>query len=263
MLKHTDSKLKQSTVDLIMPEPSAEAKRSTLAKSVFLLPSILTLLSMFSGFYAIIASMQGHFDHAALAIFIAMVFDGLDGRIARLTNTETEFGAQLDSIADMVSFGLAPAVLMYAFSLMHWGDIGWLIAFLYAACTGLRLAKFNITPADKSYFYGLSTTACAGAMASFIWVLVEYHLSHFWIHDVILVVAILLSLLKVSSIPYRSFKDVDLKEKVSLLTILLCIFVFVLIWAEPAPVLLGFFGLYALSGPIFWLIQKVRSKKIK
>lgn len=262
MLKHTDSKLKQSTVDLIMPEPSAEAKRSTLAKSVFLLPSILTLLSMFSGFYAIIASMQGHFDHAALAIFIAMVFDGLDGRIARLTNTETEFGAQLDSIADMVSFGLAPAVLMYAFSLMHWGDIGWLVAFLYAACTGLRLAKFNIAPPDKSYFYGLATPSAAAVVASFIWVSVEYHFSYFWIHDVILVIAIILPLLKVSSIPYRSFKDVALKEKVSLLTILVCVVVFGLIWAEPAPVLLTFFGLYALSGPVFWIIHKVRSKKI-
>ena len=262
MVKHTNSKLKQSAVDLIMPEPSAEAKRSTLAKSVFLLPSILTLASMFSGFYAIIASMQGHFDHAALAIFIAMIFDGLDGRIARLTNTETEFGAQLDSIADMVSFGLAPAVLMYAFSLMHWGDIGWLIAFLYAACTGLRLAKFNIAPPDKSYFYGLATPAAAAVVASFIWVSVEYHLSYFWIHDVILVIAIMLPLLKVSSIPYRSFKDIALKEKVSLLTVLLCIVIFVLIWAEPAPVLLGFFGLYALSGPIFWIIHKVRSKKM-
>jgi CDP-diacylglycerol--serine O-phosphatidyltransferase len=262
MVKNTGSKPKESAIDLMMPEPSEEGKRSTLAKSVFLLPSILTLSSMFAGFYAIIASMQGRFDHAALAIFIAMIFDGLDGRIARLTNTETEFGAQLDSIADMVSFGLAPAVLMYAFSLMHWGDIGWLIAFLYAACTGLRLAKFNIAPPDKSYFYGLATPAAAAVVASFIWVLVEYHLSYFWIHDVILAIAILLALLKVSSIPYRSFKDADLKAKVSLLTILICIIIFVLIFAEPAPVLLTFFGLYALSGPLFWIITKLRSKKI-
>jgi len=252
--------LKQAAVDLMMPEPSLEAKHSTISKSVFLLPSIMTLSSMFAGFYAIIAAMNGQYIHAAVAIFIAMVFDGLDGRLARLTNTQTEFGAQLDSIADMVSFGLAPAVMIYIFSLIQWGKVGWLIAFLYAACTGLRLAKFNIAPSDKSYFYGLSTPAAAGVMAAFVWVVVQYHLSYFWIHYIVLVMTIILSLLKVSSMPYRSFKDVDLKAKVSLLTIIAFIFILLLIWAEPAIVFLVFFSLYALSGPIFWVFGQLRSK---
>jgi CDP-diacylglycerol--serine O-phosphatidyltransferase len=259
MTNNTDNKAKPSAVDLIMPEPSEEAKRSTLSKSVFLLPSIMTLSSMFAGFYAIIAAMHGQFIHTAVAIFIAMMFDGLDGRLARLTNTATEFGAQLDSIADMVSFGLAPAVLIYTFSLMQWGKVGWLIAFLYAACTGLRLAKFNIAPSDKSYLSGLSTPAASGVMAAFIWVVVEYQFSYFWIHYVILVLAVILSLLKVSSVPYRSFKDTDLKAKVSLLMIIVFVFALVFVWAEPAPVLLAFFGLYALSGPLFWLIHRARS----
>ena len=150
---------KESAVDKLMPEPNEASTASTFSKSVFLLPSIMTLSSMFAGFYGIIQAMQGRFIHSAIAIFVAMVFDGLDGRLARLTNTATEFGAQLDSIADMVSFGLAPAVMLYVFSLHQWGKIGWLIAFLYAACAGLRLAKFNIAPTDKSYFYGLSTPA--------------------------------------------------------------------------------------------------------
>jgi CDP-diacylglycerol--serine O-phosphatidyltransferase len=261
MSDNQQNQSKPSKVDLIMPEPSEEAKRSTLSKSIFLLPSLMTLSSMFAGFYGIIAAMSGHYVHTAVAIFIARVFDGLDGRLARLTNTQTEFGAQLDSIADMVSFGLAPAVLIYIFSLMKWGKVGWLIAFLYAACTGLRLAKFNIAPSDKSYFYGLSTPAAAGVVASFVWVVVQYQLSYFWIHYIVLFMTIALSLLKVSSIPYRSFKDVDLKAKVSLLTILLVILILLLVWAEPAPVLLAFFSLYALSGPLFWLISLLRSKK--
>lgn len=258
----SDQAKKSSAIEFIMPEPSEAAQRSTLSKSVFLLPSIMTLSSMFAGFYAIIAAMQHQYIHAAVAIFIAMIFDGLDGRLARLTNTQTEFGAQLDSIADMVSFGLAPAVLIYAFSLYRWGEIGWLIAFLYAACTGLRLAKFNIAPSDKSYFYGLATPAAAAVVASFIWVVTKYQLSDFWVHDVVLVLAIVLSLLKVSSIPYRSFKDVDLKAKVSLLAIIIFIFILVFVWAEPALVLLAFFGLYALTGPIFWLVHRMRRKSM-
>ena len=136
MTKQTNNTSKSSVESLIMPEPSEQAQKSTLSKSVFLLPYYDTIKHV-RRLYSIIAAMQGQFIHTAVAIFIAMIFDALDGRLARLTNTSTEFGAQLDSIADMVSFGLAPAVLLYIFSLHQWGKVGWLIAFLYAACTGL------------------------------------------------------------------------------------------------------------------------------
>ena len=258
----TSSKSKNNHLEqTLMPEPSLEAQKSTFAKSVFLLPSLMTLASMFAGFYAIIAVMHGRFIHACLAIFIAMLFDALDGRLARLTNTQTEFGAQLDSIADMVSFGVAPAVLLYVFALAPLGKIGWLLAFLYAACTGLRLAKFNIAPTDKSYFYGLATPAAAAVVASLVWVIQQYHLQTEWVHNLVPIITVILALLKVSSVPYHSFKDVDLRAKVSLLAVIILMIIFILIWDDPARVLLIFATLYAISGPVFWCVAQQRKKE--
>ena len=146
------------------------------------------------------------------------------------------------------------------FALSTWGKIGWLLAFLYAACTGLRLAKFNIAPTDKSYFYGLATPAAAAVVASLVWTVVQYNLHQEWMHDLIPAITVVLALLKVSSIPYHSFKDVDLRAKVSLLAILILMIIFILIWDDPARVLLIFSSLYALSGPCVWVVTKIRHK---
>lgn len=227
-----------------------------LSKGIFLLPNLFTLSAMFCGFYAIIAAMKMLFDTAAIALFVAMIFDFLDGRIARLTNTQTEFGAQFDSLSDLVCFGVAPALMLYMFALHSLGKPGWLIAFMYAVCTALRLARFNIQEADKRFFFGLSTPAAAAVVASFVWVAVVHHLNGTALALPIGVGAIILALLKVSSVPYRSFKDVHFHGKVPFIAILLALVLLVLISIDPPHVLFGFFVLYALSGPATYYWNK-------
>ncbi len=234
-----------------------------LSKGIFLLPNLFTLAALFAGFYSVIASMRMLFDQAAIAIFIAMLFDFGDGRVARLTNTQTEFGAQFDSMSDLVSFGLAPALLLYSWSLQVLGKPGWLIAFLYTACTALRLARFNIQEPSKQYFFGLATPAAAGVIASFVWVALAHHIHGDLIAIGIAVMSLSLSLLKVSSVPYRSFKDYDFKGKVRFLEILLAMMIIVLVAIDPAHVLLFFFSIYALSGPVLFLWRLLRKSKRK
>lgn len=233
-------------------ETDAESRRG-LSKSIYLLPNCLTVAAMFSGFYAIVASTKGLYDTAAIALFIAMIFDFLDGRVARLTHSESEFGAELDSLSDMVCFGLAPALLLYHWSLQGLGKAGWLVAFFYAVCTALRLARFNIQETDKHYFYGLSTPAAAAVVASLVWVCY----GHGWMGDqysvYVAILSVLLAVLKVSSIPYRSFKDIDLKGRVPFMAILVAVLVLLLISMDPPHVLLVVTALYALSGPLLWL----------
>jgi CDP-diacylglycerol---serine O-phosphatidyltransferase len=229
---------------------------SKLSKGIFLLPNLFTLAAMFSGFYAIIASMKMQFSTAAIALFIAMIFDFLDGRIARMTNTQTEFGAQFDSLSDLVCFGVAPALLLYNWSLHALGKPGWLVAFMYAVCTALRLARFNIQESDKHYFFGLSTPAAAAVVASFVWVCDRHDIIGAHLGLFVAIATIVLALLKVSSIPYRSFKDVDFKGKVPFLAILVAVVLLVLVSIDPAHVLFAFFILYALSGPVMYLINR-------
>jgi CDP-diacylglycerol--serine O-phosphatidyltransferase len=212
--------------------------RRGLSKGIYLLPNCLTVAAMFSGFYAIVASTRGLFDAAAIALFIAMIFDFLDGRVARLTHSASEFGAQLDSLSDMVCFGLAPALLLYHWSLHALGKPGWLVAFFYAVCTALRLARFNIQETDKHYFYGLSTPAAAAVIASLVWVCYGHRLIGEQYSLWVAILAVLLAVLKVSSVPYRSFKDVDLKAHVPFMVILLAVLVLLLISIDPPHVLL-------------------------
>ncbi|QOL25761.1 CDP-diacylglycerol--serine O-phosphatidyltransferase [Thalassotalea sp. LPB0316] len=225
---------------------------STPNRGIYLLPNLLTTAGLFSGFYAVVSSMNGHFVSAAVAIFIAMIFDGLDGRVARITNTQSEFGAEYDSMADMVSFGIAPGLVAYNWALSGMGKFGWLAAFVFVAAAALRLARFNtqVGVADKRYFQGLASPAAAGVIASIVWVGSEYQLSG---HDyglVMGIVTIITGLLMVSNFRYNSFKEVDWKGKVNFLVVLFIVLVFVVVASSPAELLMAIFILYALSGPV-------------
>lgn len=220
------------------------------SKGIYILPNLFTVSALFAGFYAIIAAIHGRFDLAGMMIFVAMLFDALDGRIARMTHSQSEFGAQMDSLSDMVCFGLSPALVLYLWSLSRLGKIGWLGAFLYMVCSALRLARFNAQGQNKSnrYFSGLSTTASAGVVGGLIWSAMEMGLPVADHPIVLLLFTLLLSFLKVSSLPYRSFKDVDMRAHVSFFVILLLVLTMVLICLNPSVAFFLIFLLYALSG---------------
>lgn len=223
-----------------------------LSRGIYLLPNLFTTLAIFSGFYAVVAGMKGLYNDAAMAIFIAMVADTLDGRVARLTNTTSEFGAQYDSLSDMVAFGIAPALVVYSWSLHALGKIGWLLAFFYTAATALRLARFNVRLEDEDtdprYFSGLPCPAAAAVATSVMWL--QHRLAwHTEISTIILgVITAGVAALMVSNLPYPSFKKLDLKGKVPFLAILCVVLVYVAISIDPPTVLFCVFGAYTLSG---------------
>lgn len=238
----------------------------TKRKGIYLLPNLLTTAGLFSGFFAIVSSMNGRYEAAAVAIFIAMIFDALDGRVARMTNTQSEFGAEYDSMADMVSFGIAPALVAYNWGLTDLGKIGWLAAFVYVAGAALRLARFNtqVGIADKRFFQGLASPAAAALVAGLVWVGVEYNVDG---NDVSIIVALLTGiagLLMVSNFKYNSFKEVDWHGKVPFVALLIIMLVFVVVATEPALVLFLVFVLYALAGPVntFRTVNKVRLEDV-
>lgn len=241
-------------------------------RGIFILPSLFTLTALFAGFYAVVAAMKGLFDDAAIAIFIAMIMDALDGRVARLTNTTTAFGAELDSLSDMVCFGVAPALVVYSYSLASFGKMGWLIAFFYTAAGALRLARFNSQP-DKvnkedqvwHYFQGLPIPAAAGVIASLVWASSYWEVSGVGFNVLVGIMTFIVSLLMPSNIRYHSFKHINLKEKVSFITIVFIVMVFILILINPSQVLFITFFLYMLSGPFLslWQIHQKRKEKIK
>ncbi|QIK80401.1 CDP-diacylglycerol--serine O-phosphatidyltransferase [Lysobacter sp. HDW10] len=242
-------------------------------RAVYLLPNLFTTGGMFAGFYAIIAASQHKFEHACVAIFIAAILDGLDGRVARLTNTQSEFGVQYDSLADLVSFGMAPALLIYHWSLVHmqldgksFGKLGWSIAFLYAACAALRLARFNsqVAVVDKRWFIGLASPAAAAVISSFVWVCFDAGWPGADIRYVALGLTAVVGLLMVSNIRYSSFKGSGKgpqSDRVPVyMPILLILAIIALVINQPNT-LLFVFGLYALSGPAIWVLKKVGISK--
>ena len=217
-------------------------------KGIYLLPNLFTIAAIFAGFYAIVAAMKGQFDVAAMAIFIAMIADGLDGRVARLTNTESAFGAQLDSLSDMIAFGVAPALVAYSWCLSSLGKIGWLAAFFYTAATALRLARFNIQSDDPRYFTGFPSTSAAGLIAGMIWFAnVNDLIGRTW-SVVVLVITVLTAVLMVSNVRYYSFKHFDLRGKVPFVMVLSVVIVYMLVMLDPGHILFIFFLLFALSG---------------
>lgn len=233
-------------------------------RGVYLLPNLFTVGALFAGFYAIVAATKQHFEIAAIAIFVAMLLDSLDGRIARLTRTQTEFGAQMDSLSDMVCFGITPALVMYLWSLSSLGKAGWLAAFIYTVCSMLRLARFNSMDEskDKRYFQGLSTTAAAGFIAAIIWAGASHALHGPKYAIPMLIIALLVAGFKVSPIRYRSFKDLNLRGRVPFFTILLIVLVFVLVTFDPPDVFLAVFGAYAFSGPVMYLWGLMKNNRV-
>jgi CDP-diacylglycerol--serine O-phosphatidyltransferase len=240
-------------------------------RGVYLLPNLFTTAVLFSGFYAIVAATDGNFDRAGIAIFIAMVCDGLDGRIARWTNTQSEFGKEYDSLSDMVAFGLAPAVVAYQWGVARiaeygsvWGRLGWLATFFYAACAAIRLARFNARSAgaDKRYFEGLPSPSGAALLAGFVWMLNDLQREGLWALILAFAVALIAGSLMVSRFPYLSGKDFNLSRRVPFAFMLLVPLGFVIVGSSPPEMLFGLFGVYALSGPAVWLWRRVtRSRR--
>ncbi|MBU2761997.1 CDP-diacylglycerol--serine O-phosphatidyltransferase [Acidithiobacillus caldus] len=228
-------------------------------RGVYLLPNLFTTASLFAAFYAIVASVHGHFRVAAIAIFIAMILDGLDGRVARMTGTQSAFGAEYDSLADVIAFGVAPALLVLLWGLQDYGKFGWLGAFVYTACGALRLARFNsqVHSASKRYFQGLPIPTAAAVLTSLVWVAVGER--HPWLTRVAEVLALvlvyLLALLMVSNIRYRSFKDFDLHGRVPFALAIGFVLILALIAIHPPLVLFGAALLFTLSGPLLTLWQ--------
>lgn len=233
-------------------------------KGIYLLPNLLTTAGLFSGFYAIVASMNDSFHQAAIAIFVAMIFDGLDGRVARLTNTQSAFGAEYDSMADIVSFGIAPALVAYNWALYDLGKLGWLAAFIFVAGGALRLARFNASlgTADSRFFQGLAIPSAAALVAGMVWVGARYQIEGESVHWLVALVTIAAGLLMVSNFKYHSFKDVDWRGKVNFIVILLIVLGFVVVATEPALVLFLIFLVYAASGPI-WTIKNAGTLKLE
>lgn len=235
-------------------------------RGIYLLPNLFTTAALFSGFYAIVAAMNGRFEPAALAIFCAMILDGMDGRVARMTNTQSDFGAEYDSLSDMISFGLAPGLVVYQWALTGLGRLGWVVAFVYTVTAALRLARFNTQAetADKNYFQGLPSPSAAGIVVGLVWVGAEYQLEVTrGLSIIAMIITLLAGALMISNVRYNSFKTIDLRGKVPFVHILGVVLVFVLIALEPPSVLFAIFTAYALSGPVLTLLQlkKHREKR--
>ena len=230
--------------------PEETPRRSR--RGIYILPNLFTTAGLFAGFYAIVQAMNGGFEYAAIAIFIAMIMDGLDGRIARWTHTESDFGAEYDSLSDMVSFGLAPALIMYQWALSGLGKLGWLAAFVFAAAAALRLARFNtqVGQIDSRYFRGLPSPAAAVLVMTFMWVLHGNGLPGREVSIVALAFTVLAAAAMVSTIRYPSFKHLDIKSRVPFVAVLVVVLVFVLVSIDTPLVLFLIFLGYGLSGPI-------------
>src|SRR4030081_97955 len=229
-------------------------------RGIYLLPNAFTTAGLFCGFFAIVMGMNLKFDLASIAIFAAMVLDSIDGRVARLTNTQSEFGAQYDSLDDMVSFGAAPALVVYEWSLRGLGKWGWLAAFVYCAGAALRLARFNtnITVVDKRYFQGLPSPAAAALVAGFVWLMTDLNVLGTDLTWAAWIITLYAGLTMVTNVPFYSFKDVNFRKSVPFIAVFLIVLIFVAVSSDPPKVLFGLFVLYGLSGygVYFWRLFK-------
>ena len=233
-------------------------------KGIYLLPNLFTTASLFSAFYAIVAGMNSDFDKAAIAIFISMILDGLDGRVARMTNTQSKFGEQYDSLADMVAFGVAPALVAFSLNLNTLGNLGWIGTFILVVGAALRLARFNtqIGSVDSRFFVGLPSPAAAGVVAGLVWIYHIHALADSTFAALLMLVFVAgVGILMVSNIRYYSFKDLDLKRRVPFTAILIVVLIISVIAYDPATVLLISFLVYALSGPCQAVLRKGRLSK--
>ena len=242
------------------PVNDGTGKKTLRRRGIYLLPNAFTTAALFCGFYAIVMAMNQKFEHAAWAIFIAMILDGLDGRIARLTNTQSEFGAQYDSLADMVSFGAAPALVIYEWSLRGLGKLGWIAAFVYCAGAALRLARFNtnIAVVDKRFFQGLPSPSAAALVAGFVLLMVDQDVSGLDLAWVSWGIALFAGLTMVTNVPFYSFKDVSMKRSVPFAVIVLIALGIAVINIDPPTVMFGVFVVYGLSGYVVYGVRRAR-----
>lgn len=225
-------------------------EQKVVSRNFYALPNIITTAGLFAGFYAIMQSRLGHFEAACIAIYVAMIMDVLDGRLARLTNTQSEFGSQFDSLADMVSFGVAPALVIYEWSISGMGKLGSLVAFVYIACAALRLARFNASNAntDKKFFMGLASPAAAGLVISAMYVCVDYKVTSNVIAPLMCLLVFSAGILMVSNVKYRSFKDFDVKDRVPFIGLIILVLAFAAIYFDPPVAFLLVGASYFLSG---------------
>jgi CDP-diacylglycerol--serine O-phosphatidyltransferase len=237
---------------------STRKMRTARRRGIYLFPNLLTTGGLFAGFFGIVAAIDGNYQRSAIALFIAMVLDGLDGRLARMTGAESEFGEQYDSMADLVAFGVAPAIIVYQWGLVRladygwiWGKVGWLAAFLYTAAAALRLARFNVTTrsADRRFFEGLPSPSAAAVVASMVWLGTKMGWSGGFALTIACIVTAVAGALMVSRLAYYSFKEFSPKGRISFTAAFVIPLTFVLIALDPPTVLFALAGTYALSGP--------------
>ena len=231
-------------------------------RGIYLLPNLFTTGALFAGFYAITSAINGRFETAAISIFVAMILDGMDGRVARMTNTQSAFGAEYDSLADMVSFGAAPALIMYLWAFAELGKIGLFAAFVHTAGGALRLARFNtqVGTADKRYFQGLPSPAAAAILAGFMWICLEYNYTVDSVRVIALILTVVTGLLMVSNFRYSSFKEIDFKGKVPFVVAISVMLGIAFVMAQPQTMLFLLFLAYAISGPVVTLVLRRRKR---
>ena len=229
-------------------------------KGIYILPNLFTLAALFGGFYAVVMAINGRFDQAAVGVFCAMVLDSLDGRVARMTNTQSAFGEQMDSLSDMVSFGAAPALIAYVWALQGLGRWGWIAAFVYCACAALRLARFNVNTGvvDKRYFQGLPSPAAAALMAGFIWVVTDMGLKGSSVAWPMFALALYAGLSMVTNVPFYSFKDVHMKKSVPFVVIVAIALGIAVINIDPPIVMFAMFVAYGFSGYVIYVWRKAK-----
>ncbi len=249
------------------PAAAGEVPRKR-RRGIYILPNLFTLAALFGGFYAIVMAMNGRFENAVIGVFCAMVLDSLDGRVARMTNTQSAFGEQMDSLSDMVSFGAAPALIVYEWALRGMGKLGWVVAFVYCASAALRLARFNtnIAVIDKRYFQGLPSPAAAALVTGFIWVLDDAGYKGVsqigWLAWTSMAVTLYAGLTMVTNVPFYSFKDFGRKRSVPFIVIVLVALVIAAVNLHPPLVIFGMFCLYGISGYAVYVWRKMKGRQV-
>ena len=244
------------------PQQEAHSERRKPAKGIYMVPNMITLAALFGGFYAIVMAMNGRFELATVALFLSMVLDSLDGRVARMTNTQSAFGEQMDSLSDMVSFGAAPALVAYIWTLSTLGRWGWIAAFVYLACAALRLARFNVNTGvvDKRYFQGLPSPAAAALVAGFIWLMTDLEIPSGDVTWAMFAITLFAGLTMVTNVPFYSFKDLSLKKSVPFAAIVLVALGIAVINIHPPTVLFSLFMIYGLSGYAIYGWRKAKGR---
>ena len=256
----------QESLDLFddHEEVVSEDGKKVTRRGIYLLPNLLTTASLFSGFFSIISAINGNFIASGMALFAAQMLDGLDGRVARLTNSQSLFGAQYDSLCDVISFGLAPAIIVFLWGLDSMGQTGWVFSFFYVAAAALRLARFNThIGAEDSYFKGLPSPVASAMVVYFVWAMSSYGVQGEEVGRILAILTALLtglvSLLMVVNVPYYSFKEIELKKRVPFFSMLFVVFIFALISIDPPIVLACLAFAYILSGPLMWAMKRFKN----